>query len=113
MLSAFSLSASVRPCITDKQEAFIRRVLKIPFDERKCRDLITLDTLHAYYGGLVPMPAARKLNTSFCWHKLLFLSFFLSIVLISVYLSNIRFLPFAENGGSKAKSHGKGVSYGA
>ena len=41
----FSLfSASVRPHITDKQEALIRWVLEIPFDERRCKDLITLDT---------------------------------------------------------------------
>ena len=45
-------SASVHPCISDQQEAFICRVLEIPFDEQKCRDLITLDTLHAYCGGL-------------------------------------------------------------
>ena len=71
-------------------------MLKIPFDERKCRELITLDTLHAYCGGLVPMPIAHKLNTYSQWRKFLFLSFFLPVVLIFVFLSNIRLLPFAE-----------------
>ena len=94
--STFSLSASVRPRITNEQEAFIRLVLEIPFDERKCRDLITLDILHAYCSGPVPTPVARKLNTYSCRCKFLFLSFFLSVVLIFVSLSNICFLPFAE-----------------
>ena len=56
-------SASVRPIITDEQKAFIHRDLEIPFEQQKCRDLITLDTLHAYYGGLKPNPTARRLNT--------------------------------------------------
>jgi len=46
--------ASIRPHIIDEQEAFIHWVLEIPFDEQRCRDLITLDTLHAYCGGLEP-----------------------------------------------------------
>ena len=62
MSSSFLVSASVRPTITGEQEAFIQRVLEIPFEKRKCRDLITLDTLHAYYGGPMPTLAARKLN---------------------------------------------------
>ncbi|KAL0000260.1 hypothetical protein SO802_019862 [Lithocarpus litseifolius] len=53
---------SVRPLISGNQEAFIHRVTEIPLDERKCWDLITLDTLHAYYGGPKSMPAARRLN---------------------------------------------------
>ena len=63
MSSSFLVSASVRPSITGEQEAFIQQVLEIPFEKHKCRDLITLDTLHAYCGGLVPTPAARKLNS--------------------------------------------------
>ena len=62
----FSFSTSVCLCITNEQEAFIRRVLEIPFDKRKCRDLITLDTLHAYCGGDVPTLVARRLNTYSC-----------------------------------------------
>ncbi|KAK9988496.1 hypothetical protein SO802_028735 [Lithocarpus litseifolius] len=57
-----SLHSSVHPLITDKQVAFIYRVLEIPFDERRFKDLITLDTLHAYCGGPEPTPAARRLN---------------------------------------------------
>ena len=63
MLLFFSFSASVHPIITDEQEAFIHRVLEIPFEQRKCKDLITLDTLHAYCGGPKPTPVARRLNT--------------------------------------------------
>ena len=59
----FSISTNIRPSITDEQEAFIQRVLEIPFEQRKCRDLITLDTLHVYCGGLEPTLAAHRLNT--------------------------------------------------
>ena len=55
-------SASTRPHITDEQEEFIHRVLDISFVQRKCRDLITLDTLHLYYGGLDPTPKAHRLD---------------------------------------------------
>ena len=73
MSSSFLISVSVRPSITSEQEAFIQRVLIIPFEKRKCRDLITLDTLHAYCGDPVPTPVARRLNSySRCREYLLF-----------------------------------------
>ena len=73
MSSSFLVLASVRPTITGEQEAFIQRVLEIPIEKRKCKDLITLDTLHVYCGGLVRTPAARKLNSySLCREYLLF-----------------------------------------
>ena len=56
----FFLSTYTRPHITDEQEEFIRRVLEIPLEERKCRDLITLDTIHLYCGGLEPSAETRK-----------------------------------------------------
>ena len=59
----FSISTSICPSITDEQEAFIQRVIEIPFEQCKCRDLITLDTLHTYCGGPEPTSAARRLNT--------------------------------------------------
>ena len=59
----FSILASIRPSITDEQEAFIQRVIEIPFEQCKCRDLITLDTLHANCDGPEPTLAARRLNT--------------------------------------------------
>ena len=59
---SFLFSAYTRPHITDEQEEFIRRVLEIPLDERKCRDLITLDTIHLYCGGPEPSPEARRLE---------------------------------------------------
>ena len=71
-------------------------MLEIPFDERKCRDLITLDTLHAYCDGPVSTLATCKLNTYSRRRKFLFLSFFLPVVLIFVCLSNVCLLPFVE-----------------
>ena len=47
----FFFLAQVCPQISDEQEAFIHRVLEIPLEQRKWKDLITLDTLHAYCGG--------------------------------------------------------------
>ena len=61
-LSFLFFSAYTRPHITDKQEEFIRRVLEIPLEERKCRDLITLDTIHLYCGGPEPSTEARRLE---------------------------------------------------
>ena len=55
-------SAYTRPHISDEQEEFVRRVLEIPLEERKCRDLITLDTIHLYCGGPEPSPEARRLE---------------------------------------------------
>ena len=63
ILMSFASPASVHPCTIDKQKASIRRVLEIPFDEWKCRDLITLDTLHTYCEGPEPTPATRCLNS--------------------------------------------------
>ena len=54
--------AYTRPHITDEQKEFIQRILEIPLEDRKCRDLITLDTLHLYCGGPEPSAAARRLE---------------------------------------------------
>ena len=59
----FPFSASIHPSITNEREAFVQWVLEIPFEQRKCRDLITLDTLHTYCDGPKPTPAAHRLNT--------------------------------------------------
>lgn len=45
-----------------KQESFIKRVLEIPFEQRKWKGLVNLDTLHAFCGGPMPMPIARRLH---------------------------------------------------
>ena len=58
----FLISASVCPHISDEKEEFIQRVLEIPLEQRKCRDLINLDTIHLYCGGPEPTPEARKLG---------------------------------------------------
>ena len=55
-------SAYTRPHVTDEHEEFIRRVLEIPLEERKCRDLITLDTIHLYCGGPESSTEARSLE---------------------------------------------------
>ena len=80
----FFFPASVRPRITGEQEDFIRRVTEIPFDERKCRDLITLDTLYTYCGGPEPTLEARRLNAYSCRHKFICFShsFFFSHQLV-------------------------------
>ena len=59
---SFLFSAYTRPHITEEQEEFIRRVLEIPLEERKCRDLITLDTIHLYCGGPEPSAETRRLE---------------------------------------------------
>ena len=59
---SFLFSAYTRPHITVEQEEFIRRVLEIPLEERNCRDLITLDTIHLYCGGPEPSDEARRLE---------------------------------------------------
>lgn len=56
------LPAQVRPEMTDEQESFIRHILEIPFKQRKWKDLVILDTIHAFYGGLVLTPIARQLQ---------------------------------------------------
>ena len=66
----------------------------MPFDERRCRDLITLYSLHIYYGGPEPTPAARRLHAYSRRRKLY--SFLFPIVFICVCLSNIRLLSFAK-----------------
>ena len=61
-LAFLFLSSYTRPHITDEQEEFIQRILEIPLEERKCRDLITLDTIHLYCGGPDPSAEARRLE---------------------------------------------------
>ena len=56
------VSAIARPEVSDEQGEFIRRILTIPLEQRRCRDLITLDTLHLYCGGPEPTVEARKLE---------------------------------------------------
>ena len=62
ILFFFLFSAYTRPHITDEQKEFIRRVLEIPLEERKCRDLITLDIIHLYCRGPEPSTEARRLE---------------------------------------------------
>ena len=58
----FLIAVSARPSITDEQLGFIQRILEIPLDQRKCQDLINLDTLHLYGEGPDPPLEARKLG---------------------------------------------------
>lgn len=95
---SFLISVSVHPSITGEQEAFNKQVLEIPSEKWKCRDLIILDTLYAYYGGPVPTRAACRLNSYSCHCKcLLFtpvtLFFFL---LFGHHLTYVRHLIYVE-----------------
>ena len=101
------LLASVRPHITDEQEAFIHRVTEIPLDERKCQDLITLDTLHAYCGGPEPTLAARRLNAYSRRRKFIHLnlSFFFSIS-----LSKAIICPFTEMEAARLKAQVRAIA---
>jgi len=94
MSSSFLVLASVRPTITGKQEAFIKRVLEIPFEKRKCRDLITLDTLRAYCGGPVPTPVARKINSYSRRREYLLFTFVVLFLLL--FLTCTRHLMYVE-----------------
>ena len=58
----FLIVASAPPHITNEQEEFIQRVLEIPLEQRMCRNLINLDTIHLYCGGPKPTPEAQKLG---------------------------------------------------
>ena len=68
-LCSLLFSAQVRPKIIDDHENFLRKVWEIPLEQRKWKDLVTLDTLHAFCGGLEPMPTARRLHASSRCHK--------------------------------------------
>ena len=96
-------SASVRPHILDEQEAFIRQVTKIPLDQRKCQDLITLDTLHAYCGGLESTPVVRKLNAYSHRRKYPLISPINFLFVVS--WSNIGHLFFAEMEAARQRAH--------
>ena len=72
---SFFFSTSICPQITDEQEAFIRRVLEIPFGERKWKDLVTLDTSHTYCDGPVP-----TLQPVVCFLLILTFTFLTSIL---------------------------------
>ena len=80
--------------IIDEQEAFIHRILEISFEQQKCRDLITLDTLHAYCGGPKLTPIARRLNTYSHRHKYYLISPVVFLFVVS--WSNTHHLSFVE-----------------
>ena len=79
----FYFLAQVRPEITDEQKNFLKRVWVIHLEERKWKDLVTLDTLYAFCGGLELTPTARRLHASSCHHKSLCLS-------IAVFTPSVR-----------------------
>ena len=81
-------SALVRPSVTGEQEDFIRRVLEIPLEERSCRDLITLDYLHAFCGGPEPTPEARRLE-EFSRHREYLTLIFEFILLFPSVFTNV------------------------
>ena len=63
-LALFCFSAQVRLEISDEQENFLRRVWEIPLEQRKWKDLVTLDTLHTFCVDLESTLIARQLHAS-------------------------------------------------
>lgn len=88
----FGFSAQVRLEITDKQENFLKRVWLIPLEQRKWKDLVTLDTLYTYCGGPELTSEARRLHASSCHRKSLFSS--TSIFTPSVHITHL--IAFSE-----------------
>ena len=66
---SFGFLDQVRPEITNEQENFLKRVLAIPQEERKWKDLVTLDTLYTFCGGPEPTLKVRWLHASSCHCK--------------------------------------------
>lgn len=46
--------------ISEEEEDFLQCILAIPFGERSWKKLVTLNSLHAFCGGLVPMDEAGR-----------------------------------------------------
>lgn len=76
VFNTFSFLAQACSQISDEHKGFIRHVLEIPFKQRKWKDLVTLDTLHAFCGGPKPTPIARWLHTFPCCCDICVRSFF-------------------------------------
>ena len=49
--------------MSEKLESFLDCVWVIPFDQRKWKDFVMLDSLHAFCGGLEPTVEAWRLDT--------------------------------------------------
>lgn len=73
----FCFSASVLRDITDEQASFLRKFWDIPFEEKKWKDLVTLVTFHAFYGGPEPTLVAQRLHATSRHHKFSDPSFYL------------------------------------
>ena len=97
--SFFLIAATAHPHISDEQLGFIQRILEIPLDQRKCRDLINLDTLHLYCGGLDPLPEARKLGEYSRRRKWIF--YIISSIDVLFFLTFVGL--FCRDGHCKAK----------
>ena len=69
---SFGFSAQVHLEITNEHENFFKRFWAIPLEERKWKDLVTLNTLYAYCGGPEPTPEAQWLHASSYHHKSLY-----------------------------------------
>lgn len=93
--------------MTDEQESFIRRILEIPFKQRKWKDLVILDTIHAFYGGPVLTPIARQLQAYTHRHKssLLVYPSGISIIVLTPSIVSLCFV--FRNGCKKAKGTGE------
>ena len=67
--------------ISDEEFDFLQCILAIPFAERSWKKVVTLDSLHAFYGGPIPMDKARRLDAQSHWCECSSFFFLLSMVL--------------------------------
>lgn len=65
-------STQARLMISEEQEDFLQRILTIPLVKRSWKNLVTLDSLHAFYGGPISMDKAKHLDSQAHLHKLFF-----------------------------------------
>ena len=56
--------------------------MEIPLDQRKCKDLVTLDTIHAFCGGPMPTPETCRLQAYTHRRKFLLLAYLSSISIL-------------------------------
>lgn len=48
--------------ISDEEFDFLQSILAITFVERSWKKVVTLDSLHAFYGGPIPTNKAKRLD---------------------------------------------------
>lgn len=92
------VNISGQACLTisEEQEDFLQHILTIPLEEGSWKNLVTLDSLHAFCGGLIMTYKARHLDGQSRLHK-----FFFPCQLILFVCIGIRFVSLLTCGASK------------